>query len=72
VLEWLRQLASALRSIHQGHVLHRDLKTSNILLQTSPDPGETYPRVKVAGEVAAQWRLDAHRVGRARGPSSPL
>jgi len=37
VVRWARQLASALEYVHEKRVLHRDLKTANILLTAADD-----------------------------------
>ena len=34
---WLYQLASALQIVHEAHIMHRDIKTSNILLMAAGD-----------------------------------
>lgn len=45
VAEWLAQLASALEYVHSMKVIHRDLKTSNVLLVAQDDAP---PLLKVA------------------------
>lgn len=51
ILEWLAQLASALDYVHANRVIHRDLKTSNVLLLSQDGD---WPIVKVRARYRAR------------------